>query len=295
MPLPKNLTGDSPMPDENNYTGAELMAATVASEIKDRHIVFVGIGLPLIAGLLAKLTHAPYATLVFETGCIGPEPLRMPWFIDDNACHDRAFCITSLWRVFSDLQRGYYDLGILGAAQIDRYGNINSTMIGDYNQPQVRLPGSGGGNDIGSSANSTIIMAKLEKKRFVSKLDYMTTPGHLNGGESRRKAGLTGGGPISVITDKCTFKFDNSSKEMTLDRIYPNATVDDVKREVSWNLKLSSRILNVEPPTQEQLVLIKTLDTSGFILGESLTTTDFESWASSVEHMIETLTPLYQK
>ena len=229
------------MPCTKDYTTAELMTVTAAKEVRNGDIVFIGIGVPLIAGLLAKLTHAPQATLIFEAGCIGPEPLRMVWFIDDNGCHDQAICITTLSRVFSDMQRGYYDLGILGAAQVDKHGNINSTMI-EAPHLQVRLPGSGGGNDIGSSVYRLLIMAKLEKRRFVSHLDYLTTPGYLEGGNSRERAGLVGKGPIAVITDKCTFRFAEHTNEMILDSVYPDVKPEEVMREVSWDLKISPQI-----------------------------------------------------
>ncbi|MFC1987215.1 CoA-transferase subunit beta [Chloroflexota bacterium] len=277
------------------YTAAELMAVQAAKLIKDEDLAFVGIGVPLIAGLLAKLTHAPNATLIFETGLMGSEPLRMILFIDDNGCHDGAFCVTTLWRVFSDLQRGYYDLGLLGAAQLDRYGNINSTLIGDYLHPQVRLPGSGGGNDIGSSVGRLVIMTKLEETRFVPQLDYMTTPGYLQGWDTRAKAGLTGGGPIAVITDKCNFKFEPDSREMVLDSLHPNMTLEKVKREVSWEIKLPPQVKITEPPTEEQIELIRTLDPAGFVLRETLSAIDFEDWANSVECMTETLRTLYRR
>ncbi len=277
------------------YTAAELMAVAAAKLIKDGDIVFVGIGVPLIAGLLAKLTHAPDATLVFEVGCIGAKPLRMTWFIDDNGCHDGALCITTLCRVFSDLQRGYYDMGLLGAAQLDRYGNINSTLIGDYHHPQVRLPGSGGGNDIGSSIGNLVIMAKLERRRFVSSLDYLTTPGYLDGGDTRERAGLSGGGPAAVITDKCTFGFDESSREMTLKSLHPDITLEEVKGEVSWEIKVPPRVELTEPPTPEQIKLIRALDPPGFVLEDASSTMDFENWASSMEHMIENLRNLYRQ
>jgi glutaconate CoA-transferase subunit B len=218
----------------------------------------------------------------------------MMWFIDDNGCHDGALSITTLCRAFADLQRGYYDLGILGAAQVDRHGNINSTTIGNYHHPQVRLPGSGGGNDIGSSSGRLVIMTKLERKRFVSKLDYLTTPGYLEGGGLRKEAGLVGGGPVAVITDKCIFRFNERAKELVLDSLYPGVTVADVKRELSWEVKLSHRVKMTEPPSKEEVKLIRSLDSSGFVLGETLGDIDFDTWASSVEDMTRTLLQLYQ-
>ncbi len=277
----------------SDYRPTELMALVAARQIIDGEIVFIGTGVPLIAGLLAKFTHAPNITLVFETGIIGSQPLRTVLFIDDNPCHDGALSITNLCRIFSDQQRGYYDLGMLGAAQIDRYGNVNTTVIGDYDQPRVRLPGSGGGNDIGSSARRLVIMAKLERRRFVSKLDHLTTPGYLNGGQSRMEAGLMGGGPIAVITDKCIFGFDEITKEIVLDSIHQDVTVEEVKREISWELKVPSQPKVTELPTEEEIELLRLLDPPNFVLGDTLSTIDFDDWAKLTENMIKTLGNLY--
>jgi len=193
------------------YTLAELMAVAAAREIKDGENVFIGIGVPLMAGLLAKRTHAPNITLVYESGCMGPLQQRISYNVGDSSCADKAFYLTSQWRIFSDLQKGYIDVGILGGAQIDKYGNMNTTAIfgeGNYEKPLARLPGSGGGNDIGSSSRRVVYVMSLEKRRFFHRVDYMTTPGYLSGGDARQKAGLCGKGPVSVITNKCILRFE---------------------------------------------------------------------------------------
>jgi glutaconate CoA-transferase subunit B len=271
------------------------MAAAAAKEIKNREMVFVGIGLPLMAGLLAKATHAPDITLVYESGCFGTVQQRVSYNVGDSACADGAFYVTSLWRTFSDMQRGYIDVGIIGGAQIDRYGNLNTTVLlgyGNYQKPKTRLPGSGGGNDIGSSAKRTIIIMRLERRRFAPKVDYLTTPGHLKGWDSRKKAGLYGGGPAAVITDKCIFRFEEVTREMYLDSLHPGVSLEDVKKQVQWNLKVAEKLKITEPPTMGEVKLIRELDPSGIIIGADSATADiknFNQWANLTEKTIKML------
>ncbi|MBC7345412.1 MAG: glutaconate CoA-transferase, partial [Clostridia bacterium] len=225
-----------------DYTLPELLATAAAREIRDGETVFVGVGVPLLGAMLAKLTHAPNAILAMESGSIGPQPRRIILGIGDNPCIENALCATSLWRLFSDQQAGFFDVGVLGGAQIDKFGNLNSTAIfgdGDYWHPRTRLPGSGGANDIASSARRTIIMMRLEKRRFLDQVDFITSPGHLRGGNSRRECGLPGGGPSAVITDKCIMRFDDETRELFLDSVHPGVSVEEVKAGVSWDLKVS--------------------------------------------------------
>ena len=277
------------------YKLVELMAAATAREIKDGEKVFIGIGLPLMAGLLAKATHAPNMTIVYESGCFGTLQQRVSYNVGDSSCTDGIFYTTSLWRTFSDQQRGYIDVGILGGAQIDKYGNLNTTAIfgeGDYRRPKVRLPGSGGGNDIGSSAGRTIVTMRLERRRFLPRVDYITTPGHLEGGNSRKRAGLCGGGPATVITDKCIFRFDKVTKEMYLSSLHPGVSVGDIKREVQWILRVAPDLKTTEPPTVEGVRLMRGIDPSGVILGAEATVAevkDFNQWADITERTIKTL------
>ncbi|MEM3551108.1 MAG: CoA-transferase [Candidatus Bathyarchaeia archaeon] len=284
-----------------DYKPSELMAAAAAKEIGDGEMVFVGIGLPLMAGLLAKAAHAPNITLVYESGCFGTIQQRVSYNVGDSACADGAFYVTSLWRTFSDMQRGYIDVGILGGAQIDRYGNLNTTVLlgeGNYQRPKLRLPGSGGGNDIGSSAKRTIIIMRLERRRFPAKVDYLTTPGHLEGWDSRKKAGLYGGGPSAVITDKCIFRFEEDTKEMYLDSLHPGVSLEDVKKQVQWNLKVSQNLKVTEPPTIEEVKLIREIDPSGIIMGAESAITkieNFDQWADLTERTIKMMRERLQR
>ena len=276
-----------------NYTLAELMAVAAAREINDGETVFIGIGVPLMAGLLAKSTHAPNMTLVYESGCVGPLQQRISYNVGDSACVDNAFYLTSQWRIFSDLQSGYIDVGILGGAQIDKYGNMNTTAIfgdGTYEEPVARLPGSGGGNDIGSSAKRVVYVMSLEKRRFFPRVDYITTLGYLSGGDAREKAGLCGGGPVSVITNKCIFRFEKDTKEMYLESLHPHVTVDEVRNEIMWNLKVAPELKRTEPPTVQQVKIIRAIDPSGIILGVEAAISeikDFVTWAEITERSIK--------
>ncbi|RLI29327.1 MAG: glutaconate CoA-transferase [Candidatus Hecatellales archaeon] len=273
-----------------DYTSAELMAVVASREIRNGEKVFVGIGVPMIAGFLALYTHAPDAVLVFEGGYVGGRPPTACTDVGDSSLGHQAFYITSLWRVFSDLQRGYFDLAIIGAAQIDRYGNVNSTAIfgsGDYQQPDLRLPGSGGANDMASSARRTIIMTRLERRRFVEKLDYLTSPGFLRGGRSRWEAGLLGGGPSAVITDKAVFRFTREG-EMFLSEVYPGVSVGEVEGQVGWKLRKAERLRVVEPPTLEEVEFIRSFDPTDVILrGVRLfERMSFKEWVEAVEESL---------
>jgi len=267
-----------------DYNLAELMAVATAKEIKDGEKVFIGIGVPLMAGLLAVHTHAPRATLVFEGGYIGGKPPGACSTVADDALGYKASYLTSLWRTFCDLQRGYFNLAIIGGAQIDKYGNVNSTAIfgtGNYARPLVRLTGSGGANDMASSAGRTVIMMRLEKRRFLPRVDYVTSPGYLEGPGAREKYGLKGKGPVAVITNKAIFRFDEKTKEMYLESVHPGISVDEVKQEVSWDLRVAPEVKTTEPPTEEEVKLLRTLDPADITLRitrlyEKL---EFKEWA----------------
>ncbi len=255
------------------YSTAELMASLVASQIRNDDVVFIGVGIPLIAGVVAVSTHAPGAILVYEGGGIGARTRRIPWTISDNPTTDHALAAVQMWRVFSDQQRGFITLGIIGGAEIDRFGNLNTTVIpgegGSYARPRVRLPGSGGANDIASSALRTIIMMRLEKGKFVPRVNFLTSPGYLTGPGEREKAGLKGKGPVLVITDRCVFGFDKKTKEMVLERLYPGVKPTDVQNLVGWDVKISPDLREVDPPTEEQIRVMRTFDSMGFILKKS--------------------------
>jgi glutaconate CoA-transferase subunit B len=270
--------------EAKDYSLVELMAVLAAKEIKDGERVFVGIGVPMIAGFLAIHTHAPNAVLMFEGGYLGSHPPTACTDVGDSILGFGAPSITSTWRTFSDLQRGYCDIGIIGSAQVDKYGNVNSTAILDkstYENPKTRLPGSGGANDIASSARRLLIMARLEKRRFVPRVDYVTSPGHVDGYESRRKTGLKGGGPAAVITDRAIFRFDTDTKEMFLSQLYPGVNVEDVRKEISWDLRLADNVETVEPPTRAQVNFIRNYDPTDVILRRRhlFESIEFASWS----------------
>ncbi len=256
---------------EKKYRASELMAVMTAKEFRDWEIAFVGIGIPLVAGMLAKRFHAPNLNIVYESGCIGPLKYRVDFNVGDSSAADGALCLTSEWRVFSDMQAGYYDVGVLGAAQVDKYGNLNTTVITgdqDYYTPKVRLPGSGGGNDIGSSIGRVVVMLRLERHRFVEKVDYLTTPGFLDGSPgAREKAGLVGSGPAAVVTNKAVFRFDPDTYEMYLHTIYPGVTVEEVKSLVGWDLKVADNLKVAPEPTPEELAALRAVDPTNLIMG----------------------------
>lgn len=273
-----------------DYTPQEIMATVIARELQDSHTVFAGIGMPCLGAMLAKYTINPTLVIVVESGAIAPQPRRIMLSIGDNSCIERAISTTSLWRVFSDMQRGFFDVGVIGGAQVDKWGNVNSTVIGSYEKPLVRLPGSGGANDIASSVKKLLITIPLEKRRFVEHVDYITSPGYLGPGgpKERRRCGLRGGGPSAVITNKCIFRFDENG-EMYLDAIYPRVKVEDVIKEVQWELKIAAKLKTVEPPTTEEVEILRSLDPLKFYLGDGLQTVDFTSYTKALIYMYETL------
>ncbi len=257
--------------NNRRYSASELMAITAAKEFRDWEVAFVGIGIPLVAGITAKRFHAPNLNIVYESGCIGPLKHRVDFNVGDSSASDGALCLTSEWRVFSDMQCGYYDVGVLGAAQVDKYGNLNTTAIlgeQDYYSPKVRLPGSGGGNDIGSNIGRVVVMLRLEPLRFVERVDYLTTPGFLDGApEARKKTGLLGNGPVAVVTDKALFRFDPLTHEMYLDTIYPGVDVQEIKSLVGWDLQIATTLKVSSEPSDEELAVLRAADPANLIMG----------------------------
>lgn len=272
-----------------DYTPTELMIVVSAREIEDGDLVFAGVGNPTLGALLARMTHAPSSLIATESGCIGPSPKRIMLGIGDNAGLENCISVGSLWRLFSDQQRGFVDIGMVGGAQVDRFGNLNSTAIfgdGDYFTPAIRLPGSGGANDIANCAGRTVISIPLERRRFLNKVDYITSPGFLTGGDARRKAGIPGGGPAAVITDKCIFRFHPETKEMMLVSVHPGTTVEDVQREVSWELCLADTVAVTPPPTAQEVAMIRALDENGIYTGTGLRSLTFEKYIDMLERSL---------
>jgi glutaconate CoA-transferase subunit B len=243
---------------EPAYTDSEMMIAVAARVLKGSRTVFVGVGLPNIACNLARHTVAPNMELIYESGVYGARPERLPLSIGDPTLVSGAVSVVSMADLFGlYLQRGLVEVALLGGAQIDRYGNLNTTVIGEYVKPKTRLPGSGGACEIAINAQRTFMIMRLKRRAFVDKLDFRTSPGHLTGGDSRVRLGLPGGGPELVITDRAILNFDNPQREMQLSELYPGTTAKDVQAEVGWRLRLAATIGETAAPTAEELRLIR--------------------------------------
>src|SRR6266850_4143867 len=239
---------------EVTYTDSEMMVAVAARVLKGARTVFVGVGLPNIACNLARKTVAPDIELIYEAGVYGARPSRLPLSIGDPTLVSGATSVVSMADLFGlYLQGGLVEAALLGGAQIDRYGNLNTTVIGDYKKPKTRLPGSGGACEIAINAQRSFMIMRLKRRAFVDKLDFVTSPGHLTGGDSRARLGLPGGGPELVITDKAILTFDNPQREMQLSELYPGVTARDVQAEVGWPLRLAETIRETAAPTIEEL------------------------------------------
>jgi glutaconate CoA-transferase, subunit B len=240
------------------YTASEMMIAVAARVLKGARTVFVGVGLPNIACNLARYTVAPDLELIYESGVYGARPERLPLSIGDPTLVSGATSVVSMADLFGlYLQRGLVEVALLGGAQIDRHGNLNSTVIGEYSKPKTRLPGSGGACEIATNAQRTFMIMRLKRRAFVNKLDFVTSPGHLAGGDSRARSGLPGGGPELVITDKALLDFANPQREMQLSTLYPGVTIKEVQDEIGWPLRLAETIQEVAAPTAEELRLIR--------------------------------------
>ena len=254
-----------------DFSFQELMVAAASRELKDHEVVFVGIGIPQLGALLAQRTHAPNLTLIYESGVVGTRPQRLPLSIGDPTLVSGTYGIFNFYETFSMLlQRGFIDVGFVGGAQVDKFGNINSTVIGDYAKPKVRLPGSGGGCEIAGLSKRIVIVTPHEKRRMVGKIDFVTSPGFLNGAEARGQNGLSGG-PSAVITTMGVLRFDAETKEMYLASYHPGVSVDQIKQNTGWDLKISPKVGETEPPTVEEVnILRKDLDPQGIFLKKAV-------------------------
>lgn len=272
-----------------NYSMPELMAVSVAREIQDGELAFIGVGMPLMAASLAKYTHAPNFNMMMEYGAFGPSPRRLPMCVACAVNAERAYYVGPQREVMGAQQAGFVDVGVISGAQVDKYGNVNSTLIGSYKQPRVRLAGSGGANDLASSAGRIIVMMRQDGRNFVNKVDHITSPGHLTGPGSRERAGLPGGGPVAVVTTMGIYRFDQNTREMYLEKIHPGLDVEQVKAAVQWDLQISPQLTQTEPPTEEQVMILRTLDPLGLYLGngrEALTG-NFEAFLAMFEESYE--------
>lgn len=254
------------------YNKMELMICVASRFLEDNKIVAVGTGAPCAAAMLAQKLYAPKLTLVFEAGGIAPILPMMPVSVGDSRTIYKAIMATSMDDVMSACQRGIIDYVFLGGAQIDMYGNINSTLIGeDYQKPKVRFPGSGGANDFASFIWRIMVITPHDKRRFVSKVDFITSPGYLNGYGAREAAGLPANtGPYKIITDLAVLGFDEKSKRMQVEQIHPGVTLEEVKANTGFELLVSPELKETFPPTKEELHILRTeVDPFRYIIGRN--------------------------
>ena len=244
-----------------NYSADEMMTVAAARLLWPGCVCFVGIGVPSAAANLARLTHAPDVVLIYESGTIGTKPDVLPLSIGDGELAETATVVVSLPEVFSYwLQAGRVDVGFLGAAQIDRHGNLNTTVVGDYARPKTRLPGAGGAPEIACHARQTFVVLKQSPRSFVPKLDFRTSAGFLGGAEERAALGVGGAGPQVVITDLGILKPDSATRELTLCARYENASVEQIKAATGWPLSVAATVEVVPGPTAAELEGLRDLN-----------------------------------
>ena len=242
------------------YSRDEMMTVTAARQLRNGAVCFVGIGLPSAACNLARLTHAPELVLIYESGTVGTQPAVLPLSIGDSELAETATCIVPLPEIFAHyLQRGRIDVGFLGAAQIDRFANLNSTVIGSYAHPKVRLPGSGGAPEIASYAREVLIVMKQSPRSFVAQLDFRTSCGYLEGGETRAVSGSPGTGPAAVITDFGVLRPNPRTLELELAALYPDVSIEAARAATGWPLRVSQALAVVPPPECRELEVLRDL------------------------------------
>jgi glutaconate CoA-transferase subunit B len=242
----------------DSYSPSEIMVAKAARELRNKEVVFVGIGLPNLACNLARRLQAPDLALIYESGAVGAVPSRLPLSIGDPCLVTDSISVCSMVEIFNYyLQGGLIDVGFLGGAQVDRFGNINSTVIGNYSRPKVRLPGSGGACEIAIHAKKIIIIVKQNKRTFPKKIDFVTSPGFIDHDNQRGKYNMPGTGPALVITNLGVYKFSDLEHEMVLLEIHPGISIEDIKANISWNIKISSNLIRTKSPTKKELGIIR--------------------------------------
>lgn len=242
------------------YTADEIMTVTAARQLRNGAVCFVGIGLPSAACNLARLRHAPDLVLIYESGTVGTKPSVLPLSIGDGELAETADCVVPLPEIFTHyLQRGRVDVGFLGAAQIDRFGNLNTTVVGDYARPKVRLPGAGGAPEIATHAREVLIVMKQSPRSFVAQLDFVTSCGYLDGSGTRRKSGAPGKGPRAVITDFGILRPHPENDELQLTGVYPGVTVAAARDATGWPLQAAETIEQLAPPEPADLECLRDL------------------------------------
>jgi len=250
---------------KTEYTMQELMVVAGAREVRDDDVVFVGMRLPLLAFQLAKETHAPWAVGIFENGILRDQLAHDPLYtMGDCPNIEGAVWTTSMMDIMSLLQNGRVTLGFIGGAEIDRFGNLNTTYIGGRDHVKVRLPGSGGGSDIASLSRRLVIMMHHERRRFLEKVSYITSPGFGEGGGWRQREGIKGGGPSAVITTKGIFRFDPITREMVLESVHPGVTVEEILENTGWIPRIGTPLDETKLPTPSELRIIRKHDPHGF-------------------------------
>jgi len=250
-------------------TANELLAVMGARALKDDTTVFVGVGAPLMAAALAQRTHAPKLTMVIEGGIVGPSfmPGELPISTNEMRTAFHAQMLPGITDAFLLAQRGFLDVGFIGGAQIDQYGNLNTSAIGGYDKPAVRLPGSGGANDIISLCREVMILTVHEKRRFTERVDFITSPGYLSGADSRRKSGLLFGGVSRMVTTLGVFDFEPTSRRMRLIALHPGVSREDVQANTGFEVLVSESLTTTDPPTSKELEILRMLDPKRQFIG----------------------------
>jgi glutaconate CoA-transferase subunit B len=256
----KTPAAPAPLPAAAAYSAEEMMTIAAARLLQPGQVCFVGIGTPSAAANLARLTHAPDIVLIYESGTIGVAPEVLPLSIGDGELAETATALVSLPEVFAYwLQAGRVDVGFLGAAQIDRFGNLNTTVVGDYAKPATRLPGAGGAPEIARHARQTFVVLRQTPRTFVAELDFVTTPGFLAGHGERARRGLEGAGPQVVVTDLGLLRPDPDTQELTLVALYPGVDADQASLATGWPLAIADEIETLAPPGEEELRVLREL------------------------------------
>jgi glutaconate CoA-transferase subunit B len=253
---------------ELGFTADEMMAVAAARRLRDGTVCFVGIGLPSQAANLARRTHAPRCVLIYESGTIGAKPTRLPLSIGDGELAATADTVVSVPEIFAYwLQGGRIDVGFLGAAQIDRFGNLNSTVIGPYDHPKVRLPGAGGAPEIAASSRETFVMLRQSARTFVEQLDFRSSVGYGDGPGARERLGFAGAGVTAVVTDLGILEPDPETEELTLTQVHPGVAAEDAVAATGWTLRVTEELSVTEPPTETELAALRALTTTVAAVG----------------------------
>jgi glutaconate CoA-transferase subunit B len=242
------------------WSADEMMTVAASRALSDGQACFVGIGLPSTAANVARRLHAPGLVLIYESGPIGAKPDLLPLSIGDGVLATTADTVVSVPEIFNYwLQPGRIDVGFLSAAQLDRFGNINTTTVGDYANPKVRLPGAGGAPEIAASCREVFVVVRQNKRTFVDQLDFVTSVGFGRGGDDRKRLGLRGGGPVRVITDLGVLEPADGSRELTLTSLHPGVTVEQAREATAWDLRVADDLATTAAPTDQELVVLRTL------------------------------------